>query len=286
MSQGYKSISVTEKVSESLAKLLERDETGVTLSAGTTPPQDVTPEMIGRLFLKTDSKELKYISKYENGSYTWSTIINFSNPLATVASVQANYQPLHKNLTALSKVTSGANKIPYFNSATTMATLDVNAFFRSLVNASASSLRTSLGLGNLATLDTITGNQISNGSIPLTKLNFTPITQGEGYTVGDIKESYSGRTVNEAKADGFLILDSSKKIGDASSGANYAGNEYWNLYSKIWGLDNVKYYDQGSSTASGKGSSATDDWNAHRRISLPSGTNYLNSNCHFEIRYL
>jgi len=286
MSQEYQNIPVTEKVYDSLPKLLERDETSATLSAGTSEPQSLAPWMVGRVFLKTDSKILKYLAKYDEttGSYSWSTIIDFSQPLATLSQVQTGYQPLNSNLTALSNLTISANTIPYFNSATSMATLSVTSFTRSLFQANnASAVRTLLGLGSLATVSNITSanvdSYITDASLPVSKFNFTPIRTGEGYTVGDVKESYSS-----SNEDGFLLLNKNYTIGSSSSGATYAGNDYQALYYKIWGLNNVSYYtSSGASTT--KGSSSSNDWNANKRISLPAGTNYLNSNCTFKIRY-
>lgn len=294
MGQNYQNISVTEKVSDSLSKLLERDETAATMSAGSSEPQTLSPQMIGRMFLNTTSKQLKYVSKYENGAYTWTLIIDFSQPLATQSQVSSGYQPKHNNLTALSNVTATANTIPYFNSSKTMATLATSSFFRSWVNTNASGARTLLGLGPLATVASITSSNINSiipdRTLPVSKFNFTPISAGEGYTVGDIKESYDKDiTWSNVRSTGFLLLNTINynTIGDSTSGAAHAGDAYQNLYYKLWGQDAVvQYYNKGSDTATTKGSSASADWNAHKRISLPKGTNYINANCKFLIRYL
>lgn len=284
MSQGYEDIPVTEKVYNSLSTLLERDETGVTGSAGTAFPQNLNPNMIGRLCLRTDQKILYYLSKYDNGDVEWTEIINFSQPLASKSWVEDHYQPLNGNLTAFSNLNSVANTIPYFNSTTSMATLPLNSFFTSLMNcSSAADTRTLLGLGSLSTVDSITSSNVStyidNSSLPVAKFNFIPITAGEGYTIGDVKESYSSTT-----EDGFLELNKGYTIGSDSSGATYRGSNYNSLYLKIWGLPNVSYYTSSGSSTS-KGSSATADWGANKRMSLPTGTNYINPNCYFRIRY-
>lgn len=296
MSQEYQNISVTEKVYDSLPKLLERDETGATLSAGTSEPQSIASWMIGRVFLKTDSKTLAYLSS--TSPVVWTTMLDFSQPLATLQQVVAGYQPLNSNLTALSQLVISANTIPYFNSATSMSLLAVTNFTRDLFECEdADDVRTLLNLGDLSTVDSITSSNvdayIANGSLPVSKFNFRPITVGEGYTVGDVKESYmyynnSTEENNDIANDvtnGYLRLNKGYTIGDSSSGATYRGNDYQALYFKIWGLGNVSYYNSDGS-ASSQGSSASNCWNAHRRISLPSGTNYLNSNCIFKIRYL
>lgn len=288
MSQEYQDISVTEKVSDSLSKLLERDETGATLSAGTSAPASIAPWMIGRVFLKTDSKTLSYLSSVD--PVNWTPMLDFSQPLATLQQVQAGYQPLNSNLTALSQLVVSANTIPYFKSATTMDILSVTSFNRSLFQANnASAVRTLLGLGSLATVNSITSSNantyIDNSSLPISKFSFTPITKGEGYTVGDVKETYYYQTKSEANADGWCKMNMNYTIGDSSSGASYAGNDYQSLYSKIWGLANVDYYTSSGDPSSKGNNGWSSDWNAHKRITLPKGTNYLNSDCYFLIRY-
>lgn len=284
MSQEYNDIPVTEKVYNSLSTLLQRDETGITGSAGTEFPQNLNSQMIGRLCLRTDQKILYYLSRYEEGNVEWTKIIDFSQPLATTSYVQDNYQPLSSNLTAFSNLPALADTIPYFNSSTSMSTLPLNTFLRSLLNVSdAASTRSLLGLGALSTIDSITSlnasTYIDDASLPVSKFNFTPITASEGYTIGDIKESY-----NSATEEGFLELNRGYTIGDDNSGSTYTGSNYNSLYLKIWPLANVSCYTS-SGAATSKGSSATVDWNAHKRLSLPAGTNYINPNCYYRIRY-
>lgn len=278
MSQGYSEIPVTEKVYESLPKLLERDTTGVTGSAGTSFPQEIEEWMIGRTCLRTDLKSWYYLSSVS--PISWTLMIDFSQPLATLNHVQSNYQPLNSNLTALSNLVVSADTIPYFNTSTTMSIITFNTFLKNLVNAgSASATRSLLGLGSLATKSKVSASDIDNGSLPVSKFNFTPITAGEGYTVGDVKESY-----NSSAESGYLELNKNYTIGNTNSGATYKGSAYNNLYVKLWGNSAVNYYtSSGSST--NKGSSASADWTANVRISLPKGTNYINPNCYYRIKY-
>lgn len=281
MSQGYNDIPVTEKVYNSLSTLLERDETGVTGSAGTMFPQELESWMVGRLCLRTDLKTLYYLSSTD--PVTWTPIVNFSQPLATQDYVQQNYQPLANNLTMLSGLTITADSVPYFNTATSMSTLQLNTFLKNVINAgNASDVRSLLGLGSLSTVDNITSSNVStyitDSSLPISKFNFTPITAGEGYTTGDVKESY-----NPTEESGYIDLNKNYTIGDDSSGATYRGSTYNGLYVKLWGNPSVSYLtSSGASTT--KGSSSTADWNAHKRIKLPSGTNYLNANCYYRIK--
>ena len=283
MSQTYENIPVTEKMYDSLTKILERDNTGVTLSSGTAFPQEIEEWMIGRMCLRTDLKALYYLSSVD--PIKWDLVIDFSQELATKDYVDETFQPLNSNLTALSQLTIDSDKIPYFNSATTMSTLDLNSFTRSLLNVqNASDTRTLLGLGALATVDNINSSNvnslINNATIPASKLNFTPITAGEGYTVGDVKESYSSPSES-----GYIDLDKGYTIGDSSSGATYEGETYSPLYVKLWSSSATKTYNANSGTEVAKGSSATTDWNAHKKLSLPEGFRYINAYCYYRIKY-
>lgn len=284
MSQIYENIPVTEKMYDSLSKLLERDNTGVTLSSGTSFPQEIESWMLGRMCLRTDLKALYYLSS--TNPVKWDLVIDFSQTLVTKSYVDKTFQPLNSNLTALSQLKVTPDTIPYFNSATTMSALSLNSFTRSLLNVqNASDTRNLLGLGALATVDKINSSNvnsmINNSTIPASKLNFTPITAGEGYTVGDIKESY-----NSAWEDGYINLYEGYTIGDGSSGATFTGNQFSNLYLTIWGSGATKTYYANRDTEVAKGSSATVDWNAHKKLSLPYGFSYINPYCTYKIRWL
>jgi hypothetical protein len=63
-------------------------------------------------------------------------------------------QTANANLTALSGTTAATNTLPYYNSATTMTTTALTSYGRSLIGvADAPTARTTLGLGNTATLN-------------------------------------------------------------------------------------------------------------------------------------
>lgn len=283
MSQGYQDIPVTENVYDSLSKLLERDVTGATGSSGTSFPQNINEDMLGRLCLRTDLKALYYLESVDP-DVKWTLLIDFSQPLATLAYVQENYQPKSDNLTSLSNLPINDNSIPYFNSSTSMSTLPLNNFLRDLLNVNnAADTRTLLGLGSMATVNEVTSSNVNslidNGALPISKFSFIPITAGEGYAIGDIKESYSS-TVET----GYLPLNQNKTIGSNSSGATNRGDDYNALYLKLWGSPAVNYYTSSGQSTS-KGSSASADWGANKRMSLPVGTNYINPNCYYRIRY-
>lgn len=271
MSQKFEDIAVTEIMYDSLSKILERDKTGLTLGAGTEFPQELEDWMIGRVCLRTDLKTLYMLESINPVS--WKEMINFSQELATKSYVDANFQPLNQNLTALSAITPKTDTIPYFNSPTTMGTLPVTGYMEQWMNvADADAAKKLLGLGKMAEKDIVTADDIKDKSITPAKLTFTPITAGEGYTTGDIKESYS-----PDDEDGFITLKDGITIGDASSGATYKGDKYSALYVKIWSSSAV-------SVQNGKGSTATQDWSGHKKMTLPQGLSYLNPNCYYRIK--
>ena len=281
MSQKYEDISVNEYVYNSLQKLLDRDDTGATFGAGTSFPKVIEDWQVGKTCLRTDEKVLYYLSSVN--PVKWDVIIDFSKPLATEVFAKTLFQPLNKNLTALSQLKMSADKIPYFNSSSSMSLLDITSLGEKLMKVEdASGARNLLGLGNLSTANNInpsnSAQYITAGAITEDKLNFTPIKAGEGYTCGDIKESYNSKSEN-----GYIDLDKGYTIGSDSSGATYKGAAYQNLYVKLWGLSiTVTYNSSGVKVA--KGSTSTQDWSANKRLSLPAGLSYINSQCKYRIK--
>lgn len=279
MSQEYPEIPITEIMYDSLAKILERDNTSLTLGAGTSFPQELEDWMVGRVCLRTDLKTLYMLESVNPVS--WKEMINFSEELATKAYVEKNYQPLNSNLTALSSAVGGSDQIPYFTTKDTMSTISLTNYLAKWLSVSdADAARSLLGLGALAQKDTVGTSDIKDKAITTAKLNYTPITAGEGYTTGDIKESY-----NSATEDGFITLPSSgtATIGDSSSGATYKGDTYSNLFVKLWASSACSVLTS-SGGSSSKGSTATNDWSGHKRLTLPVGLSYLNPSCYYKIK--
>ena len=265
MTQSFETIYRNDKISESLDKILNRDLTGVTLSSGTSFPQDITEEQIGRLCNRTDLKAIYTLTSVD--PVAWKLVLDYSSEVATKPYVDENFQPVSAILTMLANLTAGANLLPYFTGNNSMSTLLLSSFSKSLLSASsASQYRNLLGLGALATKNTIDGgsNDILNGSITEDKLAFSLVSTADTYSTGDLKESFS--TLTES---GWLKHVDGGSIGDASSGATLLANsECQALYYALWTLSTTRVQTS-TGASSSKSTSASNDWNAHKRLVLP-----------------
>lgn len=259
----FQSILLTDNIKDSLLPLLNRDLTSLTMSSGTNFPQDINSDMVGRLVNRTDLKHIYVLDQVE--PIVWRLVLDYSNPIPNASEISENYQPLNSNLTALSKVSSKENEIPYFVSNGEMSTIPLNSFTKDLLETqNETDVREMLGLGNLATKDLIDGStDILNSSVTENKLSFTPIKSGEGFTTGDIKETY-----NSDFEEGWILYSGS--IGNSDSGATHANDSYKNLFIMLWSLSGV-------TVSPNKGATATADWDAGKKITLPSLTSITSS---------
>lgn len=251
----FENVLLTDVIKDSLSRLLNRDMTALTLSSGTNFPQDINKDMIGRLVNRTD---LKTIYMLENVEPTkWRVVLDYSSEILHAEEIVDNYQPLNQNLTALSRVGVTPNSFPYFVNPGEMSTIELNQFSAELLSIeNAEQVREKFGLGDLATKDIIDGAvDILDSSISDNKLTFTPIKTGEGYSRGDIKETFS-----DVVEDGWIEYSSS--IGNADSSASYANDDAKDLYLMVWGYSYV-------TVSEGKGTSASEDWDAGKTLTFP-----------------
>lgn len=251
----FENITLTTSIRNSLDKLLNRDLTALTASSGTSFPQEITEDMVRRLCYRTDSKCL--YSLESTNPVSWELILDVSSPIPNGKFIEENYQPLASNLTALSAVLAKENTIPYFVNDTQMSTIELTDFSKDfLTSSSAESVRKQLGLGSLATKDVINGaTDIANSSITENKLSFTPIKHDEGFSTGDLKETFD--TVVE---EGWINFSGS--IGSSKSGATYANDNCEALFKMMWNLSSV-------TISPSKGTNSTSDWEANKRLIFP-----------------
>lgn len=72
-------------------------------------------------------------------------------------------------------------------------------------------------------------------------------------------------------------------IGNSESGATYTGQDYNELFTKIWSSSAVSFQDSLGEEVS-RGSSANVDWTSDRRMVLPYGFVYINPHCCYKIK--
>lgn len=85
----------------------------------------------------------------------------------TLNYILANFQPLDATLTALARLTTGANKLPYFSGVDQMATADLTAFARGLLGkADAETAKGYLGVGSAGGRNVGAGFSAGGSEIP------------------------------------------------------------------------------------------------------------------------
>ena len=254
MVERFDDVRTTDIIRDSLPKLLNRDLTALTFSAGTSFPSDVTSDMVGRIVNRTDLNAL-YRLKNAN-PVQWELVLDYSSTIPDGATIAANYQPKSSNLTALSALSGSANQVPYFTGNTTMSAFQISTLGKSLLNtADAEAVRTLYGLGDLSTKDIIATADIQDGAITEAKLSFTPLKVGDGFVTGDVRE-----TLDTSAETGWI--ECSGTIGDASSGADYANANAEDLFKVLWALPDIEILPS-------KGASAVADWGDHKKITFP-----------------
>lgn len=147
--------------------------------------------------------------------------LTWANLKATLSAV---YQAVSTNLSALAGLTSAANKLPYFTGSGTAAVTDLSSFGCTLIDdADAATARFTLGLGGLATQNTVSPGQIFGSGTNRLFGTGSPFAQGQEITVGaGLNLSAASLTVpSNGITDAMLAgnINSSKFAGSYGSGS-------------------------------------------------------------------
>jgi len=120
----------------------------------------------------------------------------------------------------LAGLTQAADKLPYFSSTSAMATTTLSSYGRSLIDdTDASTARTTLGLGSVATLSSIATSNIDSDAVTTAKINADAVTgaeiadnaiDSEHYTDGSIDVAHlSSGAVAAAYPVGSIYMNAS-----------------------------------------------------------------------------
>ena len=185
MTQAFNNIEPTDIVGESLTPLKDRDQAAKTSFMGTSLP-DVTESDVGMacIIIKTENgvsyKQIWRLVGYQDNQPSWQLERDLTRGLVystTQADVDVgSYQDKNVLLTSLAGQTAGSgsdntDKLPYLSSKNTFSLTGITSFARQLLNAAAATtVRSLLGLGSLATKSSITSSDIAQNSIPINRL--------------------------------------------------------------------------------------------------------------------
>lgn len=246
MSREFPDVQRSDFIDEGLLNLLKRDLAVLTTFSGEGAPEN-GPE--GVFYNDLLNKEIA--TKDEK-------IIDYKVGTPNSGSLERSYQPLHPELTLFSNV------IPTNNSLVSFTTLlSITTFFCSLNLKNIDTFKAAFNFGDLAYKNKISLTDIADQSVGVEKFEEPLITESP-FKTGDVVFSLSN-----TKSGGWVKLEDSVTIGSFISGASYNGNDYKNLYLLMWNHPEASVQTMYGQTSE-KGASATEDWDANKRLRLPS----------------
>lgn len=177
----------------------------------------------------------------------------------TKADVDAAFQPLDTDLTAIAGLTSAADRLPYATGVGTWGIMSFPPFAQTLVDdTSPGAARTTLGLGGLATLSVVGSGEVTNGSVA----NVDLADMGQSTFKGRAAGAGTGVPVDLTATQATAILDG--MVGDSGAG----------------GTKGLVPAPAAGDTAAGKFLKADGTWSAPSGTGAPTDPQYLTLAAH------